>query len=59
MMNSQIHSTRYQQLAEELNTMLGYDIANNLQELELSELTMLRENIEAYLYHYAKSDLFN
>jgi hypothetical protein len=53
-MNSQIHSTKYQQLAEELNAMLGYDVVNNLQDLELSELAKLRESlssIEAYLNH--------
>jgi hypothetical protein len=55
-MNSQIHSTKYQQLAEELNAMLGYDVVNNLQDLELSELAKLRESlssIEAYLNHNA------
>jgi hypothetical protein len=54
MMNSQIHSTKYQQLSEELNAMLGYDIVNNLQELELSELAKLREclsSIESYLHN--------
>jgi hypothetical protein len=52
MMNSQIHSTSYQELAEELNAMLGYDVVNNLQDLELRELDNLRESlssIEAYL----------
>jgi hypothetical protein len=52
MMNSPIHSTSYQELAEELSAMLGYDVVNNLQDLELSELDNLRESlssIEAYL----------
>lgn len=54
MMNSQIRSKKYQQISEELNAILGYDIVNNLQELEISELAKLRESlsrIESYLHN--------
>ncbi|SEC47142.1 hypothetical protein [Paenibacillus sp. GP183] len=53
-MNSQIRSKKYQQISEELNAILGYDIVNNLQELEISELAKLRESlsrIESYLHN--------
>jgi hypothetical protein len=53
-MNNQIYSPKYQQLAEELSNLLGYNVADNLQDMECSELAKLREslrNIEAYLHH--------
>jgi hypothetical protein len=39
------HFTHYHLLAKELYDMLGYDIANHLEDLEISELAQLRESL--------------